>query len=83
MRVCAFIDNTTLDATKAMIDAIDYSDFSVMNIVVVPDRFSLQMEKLLLSTFKNKALFNVKVMGLTSLATYIFDKLGKKIVIKS
>lgn len=83
MRVCAFIDNTTLDATKAMIDAIDYSDFSVMNIVVVPDRFSLQMEKLLLSTFKNKALFNVKVMGLTSLATYIFDKLGKKIEVLS
>ena len=83
MLVKAYIDNTTLDATKAMINDIDYSDFSVEHIIVVPDRFSLLMEKLLLSTLKNKALFNVKVLGLTSLASYLFDKLGKKVEILS
>ena len=46
----AYMAYTTLDATKAMIGAIDNSDFYSEHIVVVPDKFSLQMEKMLLST---------------------------------
>ncbi len=72
----AYMAYTTLDATKAMIGAIDNSDFYSEHIVVVPDKFSLQMEKMLLSTFKQKALFNVKVMGLSSLAVSILSKLN-------
>lgn len=78
MKIKTFINSTTFDATKDMISSIDYKDFSIEHIVIVPDRFSLQMEKLLLSMLK-KSLFNVKVMGITSLATNIFSRLHKKV----
>ncbi len=83
MKLKAYINRTIFDATKDMISAIDYSDYSIEHIVVVPDRFSLQMEKLLLRTLKNTSLFNVKVMGLTSLATEIFNRLNIKIEVLS
>lgn len=83
MKLKAYINRTILDASKDMISAIDYSDFSIEHIVVVPDRFSLQMEKMLLQNLKNSALFNVKVMGLTSLATEIFKRLNKKVEVLS
>ena len=79
MKLKTYINKTTFDATKDMVASIDYSDFSIEHIVIVPDRFSLQMEKLLLSTLKNKALFNVRVMGFTSLATWVFNKLNMKV----
>ena len=78
MLVKAFLANTTLDATKDLIHSIDNSDFSINHIVVVPDRFSLQMEKLLLDILPNKALFNVKVVGLSSLAVFLLKKLNIK-----
>ncbi len=83
MKLKAYMNRTTLDASKDMISAIDYSDFSIEHIVVVPDRFSLLMEKMLLQNLKNSALFNVKVMGLTSLATEIFKRLNKKVEVLS
>lgn len=78
MKLKVYIDSTILGATKAMIGGIDNSDFDINHIVVVPDRFSLQMEKLLLKTLPAKALFNVKVVGLSSLAVNILNQLGKK-----
>ena len=83
MKVKLYVNNTTLDATKDMIKAIDNSDFFVEHIVVVPDKFSLQMEKLLLHILPSKSLFNVKVVGLTSLATEIFKKLGMNVEVLS
>ena len=68
MSVKLYISSTILDSAKDMITAIDNSDFSVDHIVVVPDKFSLQMENLLLDTLSQKALFNVRVMGMTELA---------------
>ena len=79
MNIKLFINNTTLDATKDMIDTIDNSDDFIEHIVVVPDKYSLQMEKLLLDTLPRKALFNVRVVGLTSLANDIFKKLNIKV----
>ena len=78
MKLKAYIESTILGATKAMIGAIDNSDFNFNHIIVVPDRFSLQMEKLLLKTLPSQALFNVKVVGLSSLAVDILNQLGKK-----
>ncbi len=83
MKLRVYKNRTILDASRDMISAIDYSDFSIEHIVVVPDRFSLQMEKMLLQNLKNNALFNVKVMGLTSLATEIFKRLNKKVEVLS
>lgn len=78
MKLKAYIESTILGATKAMIGAIDNSDFNFNHVIVVPDRFSLQMEKLLLKTLPSQALFNVKVVGLSSLAVDILNQLGKK-----
>lgn len=83
MKIKLFVNNTTLDATKDMISAIDNSDFSFEHIIIVPDKFSLQMEKLLLSLSPNESLFNVNVVGLTSFANQIFKKLNKKIELLS
>lgn len=83
MAVNLFINSTILDATKDMISTIDNSDFSVDHIVVVPDKFSLQMEKLLLRTLPNKALFNVRVLGITGLANEILNKLNKSVEVLS
>lgn len=60
-----------LDSAKDMISTIDNSDFFVEHIIVVPDKFSLQTEKLLLSSLSQKAFFNVRVVGLTELASEI------------
>lgn len=68
MSVNIYVNTTILDSAKQMISTIDNSDFSIEHIVVVPDKFSLQMEKLLLSSLRQKAFFNVSVMGLTELA---------------
>ena len=73
MSVKLYINSTTLESAKDMISTIDNSDFSIEHIVVVPDKFSLQMEKLLLSSLKQKAFFNVNVMGLTELSTTILS----------
>ena len=82
MKLKTYINSTIFEATKDMTSSIDNSDISIEHIVVVPDRFSLQMEKLLLQTIK-KSLFNVRVMGLTSLAGDIFSRLHKKVDILS
>ena len=76
MQVNLFLNATTLDATKDMISAIDNSDFSVENIIIVPDKFSLQMEKLVLSSLANKALFNVRVEGITTLVNNFLQANG-------
>ena len=82
MKIKAYLSGTIFDATKAMIKAIDHSDFAKEHIVVVPDRFSLQMEKLLLETL-GRSLFIVRVLGLTSLATDIFARLNQKVDVLS
>lgn len=79
MQIKLYINNTTLDATKDMIETIDNSDISFDHVLVVPDKYSLQMEKLILNVLPKKALFNVRVVGLTSLASEIFKKLNIKV----
>lgn len=76
MKLKIFKSATILDATMDMISAIDNSDFSIDHIVIVPDRFSLQCEKLLLSLLPQKALFNVRVKTLTDFSLEMLEKLG-------
>lgn len=78
-----YCNSTALDATKDMIDEIDYHDFSQEHVIVVPDRFSLQMEKMLLCSKKNQAFFNVKVQSLTGLANEVLSRLGCKVDVLS
>lgn len=77
MKISVYQNVTQLDAVKDMFSAIDNSDIFVEHIVIVPDRFSLLSEKLLLQA-KSKALFNVKVQNLTSFAVELLEKMGFK-----
>lgn len=79
MKLRVYQDITTFDAVKDMISAIDNSDFSVEHIILVPDRFSLICEKLVLELMPNKALFNVRVASLTKFSGELLDKFGVKI----
>ncbi len=70
-------EGATLDeATDNLVSSIDNSDMSIEHIVIVPDRFSLLMEKLLLSNLKSPAMFNVSVVGLSSLVTRLLSEIG-------
>ena len=79
MKLKIYQNVTIFDAVKDMIYAIDNSDFLVDHIVLVPDRFSLICEKLLLELLPNKALFNVRVVSLTKFSTELLEKFGVKI----
>ena len=79
MQINLYVNNTTLEASKDMIRSIDNKDLEIEHIIVVPDKYSLQMERLLLEMLPSKALFNVRVLGLTSLANDIFNRLGMKV----
>lgn len=74
MLVNLYLNATTFDASKDMLKTIDNSDFFVEHTIVVPDKYSLQTEKLILSLMKRKALFNVRVMGITNLANEILKE---------
>jgi len=76
MAVKLYQGHTLTDATVAMIKAIDNSDLSFMHVIVVPDRFSLQCEKLILKLLKQKALFNVRVVNLTKFSVELLSSLG-------
>lgn len=79
MKLKIYQNVTNFDAVVDMINAIDNSDFSVEHILLVPDRFSLICEKLLLELLPNKALFNVRVVSLTKFSTELLDKFGVRI----
>lgn len=79
MKLKIYQNVTIFDAVKDMIGAIDNSDFLVEHIVLVPDRFSLICEKLLLEIMPCKALFNVRVVSLTKYSTELLEKFGVKI----
>ena len=73
MAIKLFTNATMLDATMDMISTIDNSDFSVDHIIVVPDKFSLQMERLVLNNLNKSAFFNLRVEGITELAEEILS----------
>ena len=79
MKLKIYQNVTTFDAVRDMIGAIDNSDFSIEHIIIVPDRFSLICEKLLLEIMPNKALFNVRVVSLTKYSGELLQMFGEKI----
>ncbi len=74
MAINIFCNVTEMEATVDMIDKIDNSDFLMTHIVLVPDRFSLQCEKLLLER-KGNALFNIQVRSLTRFTQELLDEM--------
>lgn len=53
------------------IKQIDVSKSDEYNLLVVPDTFSMQAESLLFDTLNLKTVFNVEVVGISKLASYI------------
>ena len=79
MKIKLYQGSTLTDATVAMIKSIDNSDMFSMHVIIVPDRFSLQCEKLVLQLFPQKAIFNVRVVTLTRFSVELLSKLGVKL----
>ena len=73
MKIKLHSSSTLYDATVAMISDIDNSDFSLDHVIIVPDRFSLQCEKLILKLLPQKALFNVRVTSLTRFSVELLE----------
>lgn len=83
MKLKLYQGATLIDATEAMIKSIDNSDQSFMHVIIVPDRFSLQCEKLVLQLLPQKALFNVRVVTLTRFSVELLSQMGVKIDVLS
>lgn len=64
------------EATKNSFKCIDKNDFDTNYFVVVPDRYSLQAEKLLFDTLEIESTFNINVISLTGLAQKVLEKNG-------
>lgn len=72
------------DLSKKVIGSIkDYQDLSCDNLIIVPDRFSLNAEKLVFSELNIDATFNIHVMGIGTLAKQIIIKSGLECVFVS
>ena len=67
---------TILEAAKALIKTIDNSDISLEHIIIVPDRFSLQAEKLVFEQTGKDSVFNVSVMGVNALSLKYLSELN-------
>ena len=78
MKINLYQNVTWQDAVKDMFCAIDNGDIFYDHIVLVPDRYSLLCERLLLETLPSRALFNVRVENLTSFSMELLEKLGIK-----
>lgn len=76
MKLKVWLGATLNEATDNLTEHIDNSDMGIEHIVIVPDAFSMLMERKLLSG-KRKAMFNISVMGLTGLAVNLLQELGE------
>ena len=64
-----------IDISQSVISEINdkKNNLSSQNIIVVPDRFSLLAEKMVFEVLNIKSSFNIRVMGITSLAKEIIS----------
>lgn len=76
MKIRVTTGSTIYSSAENIFSEIDKSDFFTPYFVVVPDRFTLQAEKLLFDTLKIKATFNINIVGLSSLAGKILKESG-------
>ncbi len=67
---------TLREATENLIKAIDNNDMDIQHYLIVPDRFSLLAEKMLLQ-YKGKSLFNIEVVGISSLLVKLLEEAGQ------
>lgn len=71
MKIDVIVGNNLKQVSEAVISSIDISNsLELENFVVVPDRFSLIAEKLVFNLNNINSTFNIKVVGISKLASY-------------
>lgn len=65
-------------SSKSLIKKIDVSDLTLKHYVLVPDRFSLQVENMIMDLCDLESTFNIEVLGLSRLANKVLKELGVK-----
>ena len=73
MKIEVITGVSTFEATKNAFSSIDKDDINTNYFVVVPDRFTLQAEKLLFSTLDIESTFNINIISLTGLAEKVLS----------
>ena len=68
MKIELITGGTIFEASRNVIKQIDVGDFDKQNIIVAPDTFSMQAEKLVFDCLNIKAAFNISVVGISKLA---------------
>lgn len=76
MKIKVTTGTTIYSAAENIFREIDREDKFTPYFVVVPDRFTLQAEKLLFEVLKLKSTFNINVVGLSSLAGKVIKESG-------
>ncbi len=71
MKIKLITGATTFEACVNTIKKIDVANLDMTNIVVVPDSFSMQAEKLIFDALKINSTFNIEVVGISRLASKI------------
>lgn len=74
--ICVVLGNNFKDVNNTAIKLIDYKSFGCQNIVIIPDRFSLLMEKQIFNTLNISSSINISVMGISRFANSVFEKLN-------
>ena len=74
MQIKLITGATTFEAAKNTIAQIDAKDTQFLNLVVVPDAFSMQAESLIFDCLNIKSTFNIQVVGITRLASKLLHE---------
>lgn len=74
--ICVALGNNFKDVNNFAIKLIDYKNLNCQNIIIIPDRFSLLMEKQIFNTLNISSTINISVMGISRFANSVFEKLN-------
>ncbi len=81
MKTNIYISNNLISSAKKMFSALDIS--TQKHYVIVPDRFSLTVEKQILKLLNQKCCFNVEVLTLSRLVNRYIKNENKKLLTKN
>ena len=76
MKIKVVTGESTFFASKNLIEEIRSDNIDEKHYVLVPDRFSLQIENLIMDIGGRQSTFNIEVLGLSRLASRVLKELG-------
>ncbi len=78
MKIKVVTGQSTYFACQNLIEEIKADNLDENHFILVPDRFSLQVENLVMELGQREATFNIEVLGLSRLANRVLRELGVK-----